>query len=130
MRRGFAAALVTLALLLAGCAPGPEQPAPSPAEATDPPADLPAADDAVTALVAALNARDVSTLPMVRNPADEVTAGACSRRTTTSRTGRSPTLSTMPRTLTTGSLVVVTISGLTWSMRSCRNACAPGSPAA
>ena len=30
MRRGFAAALVTLALLLAGCAPGPEQPAPSP----------------------------------------------------------------------------------------------------
>ena len=70
MRRGFAAALVTLALLLAGCAPGPEQPAPSPTEATDPPADLPAADDAVTALVAALNARDVSTLPMVRNPAD------------------------------------------------------------
>ncbi len=48
----------------------------------------------------------------------------------TSRTGRSPTLSTVPVTVTTGSLVVVTTSGVTRSMRTCRNGVEPGSPAA
>ena len=45
--------------------------------------------------------------------ADAVTAAACSSRTITSRTGRSPMLVTMPLTVTTGSLVVVTTSGVT-----------------
>ena len=39
---------------------------------------------------------------LVRRPADEVTAAACSRRTITSRTGRSPTLSIDPVTVTIG----------------------------
>ena len=73
-----------------------------------------------------------STLPLrlVRSPADDVTAAACSRRTITSRTGRSPTLSIDPVTVTIGSLVVVTTSGVTRSMRTCRNGIDPGSPAA
>lgn len=47
----------------------------------------------------------------VRRAAEVDTADACSRRTITSRTGRSPMLVTMPLTVTTGSLVVVTTSG-------------------
>ena len=49
----------------------------------------------------------------VRKAADDVTAVACSSRTITSRTGRSPILVTIPLTVTTGSLVVVTMSGVT-----------------
>ena len=49
----------------------------------------------------------------VRRLADAVTAAACSRRTITSRTGRSPMLVTVPLTVTTGWLVVVTTSGVT-----------------
>ena len=67
---------------------------------------------------------------LVRRPADEVTAAACSRRATTSRTGRSPTLVTVPVTVTVGSLVVVIRSGVTLSTRTCRNGADPGSPAA
>lgn len=53
-------------VLLAGCAPGEKRPSPDPTAPTAPPRDLPPADPAVDALVAALNARDVSKLPMVR----------------------------------------------------------------
>lgn len=49
----------------------------------------------------------------VRSADDDVTAAACSSRTMTSRTGRSPMLVTMPLTVITGSLVVVTRSGVT-----------------
>ncbi|BCI92489.1 hypothetical protein NIIDMKKI_76950 [Mycobacterium kansasii] len=49
----------------------------------------------------------------VRKAADDVTVPACSSRTMTSRTGRSPMLVTVPLTVTTGSLVVVTTSGVT-----------------
>ena len=54
---------------------------------------------------------------VVLSPADDGTAAASSRRTITSRTGRSPTLRTVPVTVTVGSLVVVTTSGVTRSMR-------------
>ena len=67
---------------------------------------------------------------LVRRPAEDLTAAACSRRTMTSRTERSPTFCTVPVTVTTGSLVVVTTSGVTPSMRTCRNGTEPGSPAA
>ena len=50
---------------------------------------------------------------LVRNPAELDTAGACSRRIITSRTGRSPMLATVPVTVTTGSLVVVATCGVT-----------------
>ncbi|CKW45436.1 Uncharacterised protein [Mycobacterium tuberculosis] len=49
----------------------------------------------------------------VRNAVDDVTAAACSSRTITSRTGRSPVLVTVPLTVTWGSLEVVTTSGVT-----------------
>ena len=55
---------------------------------------------------------------------------ACSRRSITSWTGRSPILVTVPATVTTGSLVVVTTCGVTWSMLTWTNGVAPGSPAA
>ncbi|SKT90938.1 Uncharacterised protein [Mycobacteroides abscessus subsp. abscessus] len=48
------------------------------------------------------------------------TASARSRRTTTSVTGRSPTLATVPRTVTIES-TVVTVWGLTSSMTTLRN---------
>ena len=70
MRRGIAAALIGLALILAGCAPGPSQPESSSSALTEPPNDLPTAQPAVDALVAALNAHDVSALQLVRSPAD------------------------------------------------------------
>ena len=66
---------------------------------------------------------------LVRRPDDDVTGPPCSRRVTTSRTGRSPTLVTVAVTVTVGSLDVVTTSGVTLSRRSFRNS-APGSPAA
>ncbi len=55
----------------------------------------------------------VSPSRLLRRPTDAVTAAACSSRTITSRTGRSPTLVTVPLTVTTGSLVVVTTCGVT-----------------
>ncbi|MBB1511341.1 penicillin-binding protein [Tessaracoccus sp. MC1627] len=64
MRRRLLAAAMTLALLLAGCAPGPDpDPNPSGSQAGRP--DLPPIDEALTAVVDALNAQDVSGLPMV-----------------------------------------------------------------
>lgn len=68
MRRLLAAALALTAVI--GCAPGPDSPEPSPSGSVAARPDLPAADDAVDALVAALNARDLSALPMVRPAAD------------------------------------------------------------
>lgn len=69
MRRLLATLLVT-ALTLVGCAPGPDSPEPSPSDSAVTRDDLPAADDAVAALAAALAAQDVSALPMVRPAAD------------------------------------------------------------
>ena len=72
----------------------------------------------------------VSPSRLVRRPIEAGTGAACSRRSITSRTGRSPMLVTVPVTVTTGSLVVVTTCGVTWSMRTWTNGVAPGSPAA
>lgn len=58
-------------LLLVGCTPGDEQPAPAPsADNATPPDGLPAATDALAAVAAALTAKDVSTVPMVHAAAD------------------------------------------------------------
>ncbi|HRA04093.1 MAG TPA: NTF2-like N-terminal transpeptidase domain-containing protein, partial [Arachnia sp.] len=70
MRRRLLAAAMTLALLLAGCAPGPDNPEPNPSGSSSPRRDLPSADEAITAAVEALNAQDVSALPMVGPAAD------------------------------------------------------------
>lgn len=71
MRRRLIAALVALTTLGAGCTPGAPEPGPSSTAAeTSRPDDVPQADDAAAALVTALNAQDVSTLPMVRPAAD------------------------------------------------------------
>ena len=70
--RRFLAAIAVIALTFAGCAPGRNEPAPEPSPSADasPPKDLPQANPAVDALVKALNAKDVSRLPMVKAPAD------------------------------------------------------------
>ncbi|MHA6523641.1 penicillin-binding transpeptidase domain-containing protein [Tessaracoccus sp. G1721] len=73
MRRRLLAAAMTLALLLAGCAPGPDNPEPNPSGSSSPRRDLPSADEAITAAVEALNAQDVSALPMV-GPAEDAQA--------------------------------------------------------
>ncbi len=65
MRRLLAAALA-LTLALVGCAPGPDEPDPAPSGPVTERPDLPRADAAVEALIAALNGMDVSALPMVQ----------------------------------------------------------------
>ena len=65
MRRLLAGMMAGL-VLLAGCAPGEKKPDPAPTAPTAPPRDLPPADPAVDALVTALNAQDVGTIPMVK----------------------------------------------------------------
>ena len=57
----------------------------------------------------------------MRRPSLLATAGARCSRTLTSRTVRSPTFFTEPVTVTNGSLVVVTVDGVTLSMGSSRN---------
>lgn len=73
MRRPLLALAMALSVLLGACAPGPDTPSPSPSGSSQVRDDLPPADDAVAAVVAALNARDVSALPMVE-PAAEAQA--------------------------------------------------------
>lgn len=73
MRRRLLAAAMTLALLVAGCAPGPDNPEPNPSDTPVGRPDLPAIDEALTAVVAALNAQDVSDLPMVGAAAEAQT---------------------------------------------------------
>lgn len=67
MRRRLLAALLALTTLGAGCAPGATDPTPSPSISTERPDEVPSAEAAAAALVTALNARDVSGLPMVRS---------------------------------------------------------------
>ena len=56
MRRRLIAVLMTLAMLVLGCTPGGEAPSPTPTAETALPEDVVSADDAATAVVAALNA--------------------------------------------------------------------------
>ena len=65
--------------------------------------------------------RDWSRVSDVRRPSLLATAGARCMRTLTSRTVRSPMFFTEPVTVTNGSLVVVTVDGVTLSMCSSRN---------
>lgn len=67
MRRRLIAVLMTLAMLVLGCTPGGEAPSPTPTAETALPEDVVSADDAATAVVAALNAQDLSAIPMVRS---------------------------------------------------------------
>ena len=53
MRRRLLAALLALATFGVGCAPGDPAPDPTPTAESQPPKDLPSADEAVKALVAA-----------------------------------------------------------------------------
>ncbi len=69
MRRLLTVLLVTT-LCLVGCAPDGDDGDSTPTSTAQPPADLPAADDAVTALVAALNEHDVSELSTVNAASD------------------------------------------------------------
>ena len=72
MRRLLATATL-LALLLGGCAPGPDDPDPDPSGPQSVRPDLPSAEGAIAAVVDALNAQDMSALPMV-GPAAEAQA--------------------------------------------------------
>ena len=65
----------------------------------------------------------------VRSPADAVTAFACSSRTMTSRTGRSPMLVTIPSDGDDGVAGGGDHSGVTWSIRTWTKGVAAGSPA-
>ncbi len=66
----------------------------------------------------------------MRSAEESCTCALRSRRATTSRTGRSPTLVTVPVTVTVGSLEVVTTSGVTLSRRTRTNSDGLGSAAA
>ena len=67
MRRRLIAALLAVATLGVGCAPGEPGPEPTPTVETRPPDDIPAADDAAGKVAAAITAQDLSGIPMVRS---------------------------------------------------------------